>query len=87
MVKNKLSRINDMNYNYKLKLKNYPSKSYPSSLIPQDEVLEYWDLILVQSWSIDVLKYISIEAIYKETKKSFLRTQKWLQENHPEYLI
>ena len=76
-----------MNYKYELKLQNYPSQSYPSSLIPQDEVIEYHDHIFVEAWNIKVLNYQSIASTSNETKKSFKRTKSWLKENYPEMLI
>jgi hypothetical protein len=76
-----------MKYKYELKLLNYPSKSFPLSLTPQDEVLEYRDHICVEAWNMKVLNYQSIASISNETKKSFKRTKKWLIENYPEYLI
>jgi hypothetical protein len=87
MAIRKSSRVHDMNYKYKLKLQNYPSKSYPSSLTPQDEVIEYRDHILIFMWNMKDLNYQSITLINNETKKSFIRTKEWLKENHPEYLI
>ena len=76
-----------MKYTYELKLLNYPSKSFPLSLTPQDEVLEYRDHIFVEAWNMKVLNYQSIASMSNETKKSFKRTKSWLKENYPEYLI
>lgn len=76
-----------MKYRYELKLQNYPSKSYPLSLTPQDEVFEYRDHIFVEAWNIRALIYKSIGSINNETMKSFIRTKEWLKENYPEYLI
>lgn len=87
MVNKKLSRTINMNYNYKLKINNYPSQSYPLSLIPIDEVYEYSENNFVEVWSIIVLKYKRLGLINKETRKSFNRTKKWILENHPELLI
>lgn len=87
MVTRQLSRVYDMNYRYELKLQNYPSKSFPLSLTPQDEVLEYFNHIFIEAWNMKVLNYQSIASMNNETKKSFKRTKKWLIENYPEYLI
>ena len=87
MVNTKSSRSYDMNYRYELKLQNYPSKSYPLSLTPQDEVIEYRDHIFIEAWNMKVLNYQSLASINNETKKSFKRTKEWLIENYPEYLI
>ena len=76
-----------MNYRYELKLQNYPSKSYPLSLTPQDEVLEYRDHIFIEAWNIRVLIYKSIRSVTNETQMSFIRTKEWLIENYPEMLI
>jgi hypothetical protein len=76
-----------MNYTYELKIMNYPSESYPLSLIPIDEVFEYRNNNFIEVWSIKVLKYKVLGAINKQTKKSFDRTKKWVTENHPELLI
>ena len=76
-----------MNYTYELKIMNYPSKSYPLSLIPIDEVFEYRDNNFIEVWAIKVLKYKILGAINKQTKESFNRTKEWLIENHPEFLI
>ena len=87
MAIRKSSRVINMNYTYELKIMNYPSKSYPLSLIPIDEVFEYRDNNFIEVWAIKVLKYKILGAINKQTKESFNRTKEWLIENHPEFLI
>jgi hypothetical protein len=78
-----------MNYTYELKMNNYPSQSYPLSLTPQNEVIEYLDHIFIEAWNMIILNNNSIESksLTNETKKSFIRTKEWLIENHPELLI
>lgn len=87
MVKRKSSRIIPMNYTYELKIMNYPSESYPLSLIPMDEVFEYRNNNFIEVWAIKVLKYKILGVINKQTKESFTRTKNWIIQNYPELML
>ena len=75
MVEKKSSRVNIMNYTYEIKNKNLKITEYDQWGYPECS----WDLI---DFSKKSLKFKS-----NWHEKSFLRTIKWLKENHPELLL
>jgi len=76
MDKRKSSRIHDMKYSYRI-------------ITINQSVIEYINDFSSFIWDVKLLanneEKIKIES--KIESKSFNRTKKWLQENHPELLI
>ena len=81
MANRKSSRINHIKYTYRI---NIHSTDHSS------RINEYINNKYLDSWSIYELKGIIEnfkDRIFPSRIKSFIRTQNWLKENHPEYMI
>jgi hypothetical protein len=80
MAIRKSSRVNDMSYDYQI---IYVIKNLKVSELKKGAQVGY-------CWKVDDLKndYSSTKLIEdKNSIDSFVRSQKWLLENHPEYMI
>lgn len=74
MDKRESSRVNDM------------KDSYHYQITKNQSVIEYINDISYFIWDIKLLRNNNKEK-FKTDSKSFNRTKKWLQKNHPEWLI
>lgn len=81
MANRKSSRINHIKYTYRIDIHSTDHNS---------RINEYINNKYFDSWSIYELKEIIEDFKYRilpSRVKSFIRTQNWLKENHPEYMI
>ena len=77
MVKNKLSRVITMSYNYEIQIKKINKHDYSQPIVKESENNEtpnLWSLSSIFNW----------QEINSPFKDSLVRTKKWLEKNHPE---
>lgn len=59
---------------------------YQKISIVGDRVIEYHNGVWHTLWVADLLRDGNV-CILKEEEKSYMRTKKWLKENHPELFL
>ncbi len=71
-----------MKYNYEIK-----NSDYSSSMINEMTIIEYLNNEYKENWYLHYLKNNYMDHWDLHLKNSFMRTKKWLLQNHPELLL